>query len=134
MQCCKYNFVEFEMTLLMFKFVSLQRVALSVLGFIILLATAHELWLTYKNTSFQPTKDGFCLTALNCFSVPTNIRKLVSTKAAVIDNLGCLNGIRVLSTAWIVLYHTYLFACLGFHFPVYNRFMFQEVTTSHICM
>ena len=50
-------------------------------------------------------KDGQRIRVLNCFSALNNSRKLFSTKDDVKDSLSCLNGIRALSTLWIVFHH-----------------------------
>ncbi len=70
----------------------------SLLGLVILLATSHELWLEYYERPIQPQKVGLVLKSLHCFSMLSNGRKLLSTKSGAVDNLACLNGIRVLST------------------------------------
>lgn len=54
----------------------------------------------------------------------TNGKKLLSTKSVAVDNLACLNGMRVLSTTWIVLYHTYYQAIVN---PMYNPLTFLKV-------
>ncbi|XP_059352860.1 nose resistant to fluoxetine protein 6-like isoform X2 [Daphnia carinata] len=98
-------------------------VTLSLLGCIVLAATAHDLWLTYQNRPIQPKKASLSLQALHCFSMLTNGRKLLSTKSIVVDNLACLNGMRVLSTTWIVLYHSYYQAIIN---PMYNPLTFLK--------
>lgn len=121
---CNYFAFPFATITISSKTFTLDRVALSLLCLLIFLATAHELWLTYNKKVFNPKKVGKALQALNSFSMIENCRKLLSTKSAVVENLGCLNGIRVLSTAWIVLFHTYL----TFNtYYVSNRFMFYQV-------
>lgn len=96
---------------------------LSLLGCIVLAATAHDVWLTYLNRSVQPKKVTLSLQALRCFSMLTNGKKLLSTKSNAVDNLACLNGMRVLSTTWIVLYHTYYQAIVN---PMYNPLTFLK--------
>ena len=59
---------------------------LSLLGFVILLATTHECWLVYNDRPIQSNK------VLHCFSILANSRKLLSTKSSAVDNLACLNG------------------------------------------
>lgn len=84
----------------------------------ILIATLHDLWFSYYQIQrHQPKKVGLPVKALRCFSMLTNGKKLLSTKSAAVDNLACLNGMRVLSTTWIVLYHTYYEAIIN---PMYN--------------
>ena len=43
-----------------------------------------------------------------CFSLYTNIRKLFSVSSGGSDHLKCLNGIRAISMAWVILGHAYL--------------------------
>ena len=74
-------------------------VYLAVAGLLIALILSAAV-LSGKNNG-RPT------TLLGCFSVVGILRKILSTNP---DDLGCLNGIRVLSTAWIVLYHHYHYA------------------------
>ncbi|XP_078656657.1 nose resistant to fluoxetine protein 6-like [Branchiostoma floridae x Branchiostoma belcheri] len=46
---------------------------------------------------------------LLCFSVYTNIGKLLSTKQAP-GSIKCLHGIRFISMTWVILGHTYIFS------------------------
>ena len=78
-----------------------------MLVFFIILATSHEVWLEYERLA-QPKNVGLTMKSLQCFSMLTNGRKLLSTKSVAVGNLSCLYGIRVLSTTWIVLCHIYL--------------------------
>jgi hypothetical protein len=100
----------------------MKSVILSLLGLVVLLATSHELWLRYQNRAVEPKE--MAMKALHCFSMLANGKKLLSTKSNAVDNLACLNGIRVLSTTWIVLYHTYYQAIIN---PMYNAFTLIEV-------
>ena len=97
---------------------------MSLLGLVIILATSHELWLEYYERPAQQKKTGLTMKSLHCFSMLTNGRKLLSTKSVAVDNLSCLNGIRVLSTTWIVLYHTYFQAIIN---EMYNPLTFLKV-------
>jgi len=100
-------------------------VTLSVLGLVILTATLRDVWFSYyQSQPDQPRKIGLAVRALQCFSMLTNGKKLLSTKSGAVDNLACLNGIRVLSTTWIVLYHTYYQAIIN---PMYNPLAFLKV-------
>ena len=85
------------------------RVTLSVLGLLVLLATIHESWRMYRNVPYDPQTDGKTLSALRCFSFIHNGRKLLSFEpsSSSSDNLSCLHGIRVLSTFWVVIGHTW---------------------------
>ena len=113
------------MSLILFCLYNTNRVTLSLLGFVILAASAHELWLLYNDRTIEPNKDRLALKALHCFSLVTNGRRLLSTKSAAAENISCLNGIRVLSTTWIVIYHTYFQAITH---EMYNTFTFLEAS------
>jgi len=83
-------------------------VTLSILGGLVLAATAHESWRMYKNKVFDPTNDHWAISALHCFSTLNNGRKILSIKVSTSsDNLSCIHGIRVLSTLWVVIGHTW---------------------------
>lgn len=92
------------------KFQFLNRVTLSLIGTVVLIATIHDIWRTYRGIGFSSQTDGGIVTMLHCFSALNNGRKLLSLKPASSgsDNLSCLHGIRVLSTCWVVLGHTWL--------------------------
>ena len=96
---------------------------MSVLGFVIILATSHELWLEYEQPT-QPKNAGLAMKSLHCFSMLTNGRKLLTTKSVAFENLSCLNGIRVLSTTLVVLCHTYIEALRN---EMYNPLTFKMV-------
>lgn len=72
------------------------------------------------NCPVDTKSDGLFLRALHCFSAINNGRKLLSTKTGA-GNLGCLNGIRVMSTFWVVMGHSLLNFISG---P--NRFLVLE--------
>ncbi|XP_066275301.1 nose resistant to fluoxetine protein 6-like [Branchiostoma lanceolatum] len=44
-----------------------------------------------------------------CFSLYTNVGKLLSTRQAP-GSIKCLHGIRFISMTWVILGHTYLYA------------------------
>ncbi|XP_066292100.1 nose resistant to fluoxetine protein 6-like [Branchiostoma lanceolatum] len=54
-------------------------------------------------------KEGVTGRLLLCFSLYTNIGKLLSTKQAP-GSIKCLHGIRFISLTWVILGHTYLIA------------------------
>ena len=85
----------------------MNRVIFSVLGLLVITATVHEGWRMYRDVKFDGRRDGFSITALHCFSVVNNGRKLLSMKVltASSDNFGCIHGIRVFSTVWVVMGH-----------------------------
>ena len=77
-------------------FVCCRRVTLSLLGFLALAASCHEAWrlCTHRPIDTKREVDSPVLVRyLHCFSVITNGKKLLSTKAPA-GNLGCLNGLR----------------------------------------
>ena len=82
------------------------RVVFSVLALLVTTATVHEGWRMYKDMKFDGKKDGLAITALHCFSILNNGRKLLSMKVSTSsDNFGCIHGIRVFSTVWVVMGH-----------------------------
>lgn len=88
----------------------LYRVTLSLIGFFVLLATFHEAWRAYQGIPFDGKSDGKLVTGLHCFSLFNNGRKLLSMKVSSRGtNLGCIHGIRVLSTLWVVIGHTWIY-------------------------
>jgi hypothetical protein len=54
----------------------------------------------------KPPKRGIPYQLLASFSLYTNIPRWLSTRPTA-DDLGCLHGIRFLSTAWVILAHTW---------------------------
>ena len=108
------------------RIIYLYSTTLSILGFVIICATIDELWSSYQvpQPAAQPQKVGLAPKALRCFSMVSNGKKLLSTKSVAVENLACLNGIRVLSTTWIVLYHTYYQAIIN---PMYNPYGLLKV-------
>ena len=82
---------------------------LSLIGFVVVLATVHDAWRMYCGHKFVSNVDNSFVTVLHCFSALSNGRKLLSLKPAATgsDNLSCLHGIRFLSTCWVVLGHTW---------------------------
>ncbi|XP_078580675.1 nose resistant to fluoxetine protein 6-like [Branchiostoma floridae x Branchiostoma japonicum] len=63
--------------------------------------------LTHKET--HATEEGMTGRILLCFSLYTNIGKVLSTKQAP-GSIKCLHGIRFISMSWVILGHTYAFA------------------------
>ena len=60
---------------------------------------------------------------LLAFSLYTNIRKWLNTKSSG-DDLGCVHGIRFLSTAWVILAHTYYMVTFV---PVWNMVDLKKI-------
>lgn len=83
-------------------------VVLSMVALVVAMATIHEGWRTYKGLVFDSETDHLSVSFLHCFSILENGRKILSFKAKVLscDNLSCLNGIRFLSTCWVIIGHT----------------------------
>nr|CAH0109554.1 unnamed protein product [Daphnia galeata] len=83
-------------------------VLLSLVGFLVASATIHEAWRMYRGTNFDVEKDGKLISALHCFSVLNNGRKILSmTVSSSNDNFGCIHGLRFISTCWVVLAHSF---------------------------
>ena len=93
-----------------------------MIGLLVVAGTAHEVVRFYLARPIDPKTSGLPVRALHSFSALNNSRKLLATKATA-ENFGCLNGMRVLSTAWVVIGHCFLYASgLG---P--NQFMIEAV-------
>jgi hypothetical protein len=74
-------------------------------------ATIHEAWRMYCGTGFDAKTDGQAFNALHCFSALSNGRKILSmkvTSSSSGDNFGCIHGIRLFSTVWVVVGHTWI--------------------------
>ncbi|XP_057365085.1 nose resistant to fluoxetine protein 6-like [Daphnia carinata] len=84
-------------------------VVLSLLGLLVVIATAHDAWRMVLDKPFDSKKDGHVISVLHCFSALTNGRRLLSMKSkASPSNLACVHGIRVLSTCWVVIGHSWI--------------------------
>ncbi len=114
----------------MMTFISLvNSVVLSLIGLVVLMATVHEAWRMYIGTDFNAKQDGKLLSALHCFSILNNGRKILSMKVtASSDNFGCIHGIRFFSTCWVVLAHTFSIAA-G---KIMNTKSITEVNLSYV--
>lgn len=89
--------------------VHLHRVVLSSLGLLVVMATVHDAWRMILNEPFDSKKDGHVINVLHCFSALTNGRRLLSMKSTKSpSNLACVHGIRVLSTCWVVIGHSWI--------------------------
>lgn len=81
---------------------------LSVLAALVISATIHEARRIYIDETFDAEKDGRLVTALHSFSAIRNGRRILAIRvlsSSADDNLGCLHGIRFLSTCWVVVGH-----------------------------
>ena len=80
-----------------------------MLGLVVLVATAHEIWReSYLQRPVDSKSERLGIRFLHCFSVINNCRHMVSTQDDAKDSLSCLHGIRVLSTCLIVLQHAFI--------------------------
>eukprot|EP00058_Branchiostoma_floridae_P002589 XP_002588077.1 hypothetical protein BRAFLDRAFT_83078 [Branchiostoma floridae] len=66
---------------------------------------------------------------LLCFSLYTNIGKLLSTKQAP-GSIRCLHGIRFISMTWVILGHTYYFGTFGLALKADNLLESSEIMQS----
>ena len=126
LQLCK-RLNTLSVLLISFKFIlTFRRVILSVIAFLVVAATVHEYVRTLISRPIDSKKDGLAVRVLHCFSFSNNRRKLMATAPSA-ENIGCINGIRVMSTLWVVLGHSFLnFSQMG---P--NSFVAQKVSTTH---
>ena len=74
------------------------------------MATVHDAWRMCCDVAFDSKKDSPAISVLHCFSAFTNGRKILSMKRSKnsTTNLSCVHGIRVLSTCWVVMGHTWV--------------------------
>lgn len=96
-----------------------------MLVFLVTLAVvAGSLDYFYDNYIAGPRPNSRPYQYLMAFSIYTNTKKLLSTRKSA-EDLGCIHGIRFLSTAWVVLAHTY-FAFMGA--PLWNLIDMKNVS------
>ena len=102
----------------------IHRVLLSIIGLFVLIATLLEVWkaISISNvpgSSNNKDSDGVLVRVLHCFSFLNNGRKVLSMKTMTSGgtSLDCLHGIRVLSTVWVVMLHTWNFGTALVHNP-----------------
>lgn len=89
---------------------------LSFIGLLVLCATAQEAWRIFNGISFNYESDGIIVNILHCFSILNNVRKFLSMRLNPGEGyLGCLHGIRVLSTLWVVIGHTWIHMSMSSH-------------------
>ncbi|XP_074654644.1 nose resistant to fluoxetine protein 6-like isoform X2 [Tubulanus polymorphus] len=60
----------------------------------------------------QEKSKGLPIKLLLCFSVYTNLKKLISTQTGS-DDLGVVHGVRFFSMTWVILGHTIVFVAFG---------------------
>lgn len=89
---------------------------MSLIGLLVVCATAQEAWRNFNGIQFDPQSDGIAVNVLHCFSALNNGRKLLSMKVNPGGGtLTCLNGMRVLSTLWVVIGHTWTYISIYTH-------------------
>lgn len=69
--------------------------------------------LILAKNAFDPEDAHYSAKILLAFSVYTNFGKIFATQTGA-GHLGCVNGIRFLSMAWVIMGHTYVFGVLIF--------------------
>jgi len=80
---------------------------LSLIGILVLSATIHEAWRSSVDRPIDARTDSLGVRILHCFSALNNTRKLLSTKSSS-DSFTCIHGIRLLSTTWVVMGHSWM--------------------------
>ena len=88
------------------EWLTVDRVVLSVIALLVVVATVHESVRIFLDVPMKPRSDGMILRAVHCFSLLNNGRNLLSTKTSSL-HLSCISGIRVVTTTWLILEHTY---------------------------
>ena len=101
---------------------------LSVIGFLVASATLHELVRMHFFSPIDTNTESMEVRVLHCFSAVNNTRKLLTTRPSS-DNLGCVHGIRVLSTTWVVMGHTYFILLFT---PVVTNITLGDVRQSSV--
>lgn len=104
------------------------RVILCTIGALIIIASLYDIWCTHY-VNHQTSHESLPSRLTLCFSAYRNGNYLLSSKASVTDNLSCLNGLRVLSTTWIVFYHVYYVMVVE---TMYNRQDFMAVSITSL--
>ncbi|OMJ65503.1 hypothetical protein SteCoe_38101 [Stentor coeruleus] len=86
---------------------------MSIISFLVVVASIAEFFLPKR------LKDIVIMKALLCFSLPSNLKKLLTTRSqerlGQKDTLEILNAVRVLSIAWVIFGHVCIFA---FEIPI----------------
>jgi len=108
-------------------------VTLSLLGLLALIATLYDGCREYCNQPIDLHVACLPVRVFHCFSVLNNGRKILRTRVNSTDNLGCINGLRVLSTTWVVMGHSYfkarehsIYDDMVLHqvrYPLYKKFI-----------
>ncbi|XP_059091947.1 nose resistant to fluoxetine protein 6-like [Tigriopus californicus] len=89
----------------------------SVLAFLVLLGTLTDVFLQFQSMSefgetigkLNSTEKKLFVRILLCFSVNINGTKILNTNVQGQNQLGCLNGMRVLSMIWVIVGHVYVY-------------------------
>ncbi|XP_035714450.1 nose resistant to fluoxetine protein 6 [Folsomia candida] len=90
---------------------------------LVVLSSVVDIWL--NRGVEKPPKRGVAFQCLNSFSLYTNVPRWLSTRATA-DDLGCLHGIRFLSTAWVILGHTWFVVVYVPYWNLVDVKMLQE--------
>lgn len=103
------------------------RVIFSCLGLVIIVATLYDGWrLHYEKRPIQSQSERFSVRMLHCFSALSNAKAVLNTSTNNPDNLACLNGIRVVTTTWVMMGHIWRWHISRSNL-LYNRNQLYEV-------
>jgi len=81
---------------------------LALLAAVMLLGTVADVYQRFHAEEEANIAQPVWLRVLKCFSIYTNGKKVLDSRAGGSDHLGCLGGIRTISMMWVILCHSYL--------------------------
>lgn len=97
-----------------------------------MVATCHEAWrLHYVQKPIDVKTEGLVVRSLFCFSALTNAKTLLNTTVNNQDNISCLNGIRVLTTTWVIMGHIWRWLSTRSN-TIYNQNQLYDVSKSKL--
>ena len=107
--------------------VTLFRVLLVLLGFAVVTSTLHEIWkklFDWSLSTYPPLINGQLVSLWHSFSMLSNGKRILSTKTSP-SHIPCLDGLRFLTTTWIIILNTHYVSLL--YRTSYNMQEFQKV-------